>query len=231
MTTMMTPLTEFGSPQLSAWSPLRVKELEEKLLDTHSSIICALNQILDLKDLNTGCHSTRLAEWGVRVGQELGIDRDTLHDVEVAAILHDIGKVGIPDSILNKPGRLENDEYNRMKKHPEYGWAIVRLFPALERASLFILHHHESFAGNGYPGGLKGEEIPIGARIVSVIDTFDAMISSRVYRKGLPFDEAIRRLIMASGTQLDPKVVQSFIRIAEAGLPDVLEATGTPAAA
>ncbi len=218
-----------GMGPYSGPSLLRLKELEEKLQATHASIICALNQILDLKDLNTGFHSTRLAEWAVRVAQELGMDETALHDVEVAALLHDIGKVGIPDAILKKPGRLGEDEYALMKKHPEYGWAIVRLFPELERASLFILHHHEAFAGAGYPGGLKGNEIPLGARIVSVIDTFDAMVSSRVYRKGLPFDEAIRRLILATTTQLDPLVVQCFTRIVQGEFSHVFAATGTTA--
>jgi HD-GYP domain-containing protein (c-di-GMP phosphodiesterase class II) len=208
-------------------SSFRVKQLEAKLKSTHTSIICALNQMLDLKDFNTGFHSTRLAEWAVRVAQELGMDDSCLHDVEVAALLHDIGKVGIPDAILKKPGRLSDDEYGLMKKHPEYGWAVVRLFPDLERASLFILHHHEAYAGNGYPGGLKGNEIPIGARIVSVIDTFDAMVSSRVYRTGLPFEEAMRRLILASATQLDPLVVQCFTRIAQSEYSHVFAATGT----
>jgi HD-GYP domain-containing protein (c-di-GMP phosphodiesterase class II) len=206
---------------------IRVKELEERLSAVHVSLICAFNQILDLKDLNTGVHSTRLAEWAVRVAEELEIDEAGLRDIEVAALLHDIGKVGIPDAILQKPGRLTEQEYELMKKHPEYGWAIVRLFPDLERASLLILHHHESYNGAGYPGGLKNQEIPVGSRIVSVIDAFDAMISARPYRQGLPCDEAMRRLVAASGTQFDPAVVRCFIRIAEADIPAVFAATGT----
>src|SRR5262249_41378266 len=155
----------------------------------------ALNQMLDLKDLNTGFHSTRLAEWALRVAQELRLDESCLADIEIAALLHDIGKVGVPDSILRKPAKLSDDEYALMKKHPEYGWAIVRLFPEFERAGLFVLHHHEGYDGKGYPGRLKGAVIPIGARIVSVIDAFDAMLSSRPYRSGLPYEEAIRRLL------------------------------------
>ncbi len=223
--TRVAPAAEFRSQFFPA--SLRVMELEEKLHATYNSLICAFNQILDLKDLNTGYHSTRLAEWAVRVAQKLGIEDADLRDYEAAALLHDIGKVGIPDAILHKPGRLTEDEYALMKKHPEYGWAVVRLFPDLQRASLFILHHHESYDGKGYPGGLQGEEIPLGARIVSVIDAFDAMLSSRSYRKGLPFEEAMRRLILASGTQFDPIVVQCFISIAQDSVPDVFAATGT----
>ncbi len=196
-----------------------------------TGLICALNQLLDLKDLNTGVHSTRLAEWAVRVAQELGIDQDCLRDIEVAALLHDIGKVGIPDAILRKPDRLTEDEYALMKKHPEYGWAVLRLLPGLEQASLFVLHHHESYGGKGYPAGLVGTEIPIGARIVCVIDAFDAMVSSRPYRQGLPSEEAIRRLILSSDTQFDPAVVQCFLHIAQAEMLAVFAAAGTSVSA
>ncbi len=206
---------------------LRVKELEDRLSAMQKSVIYALNQLLDMKDLSTGVHSTRLAEWGVRVAQELGIEESCLHDIEVAALLHDIGKMGISDAILNKPGRLADDEMQLMRKHPEYGWAILRLFPGLENASLLILHHHESYDGSGYPGGLKGGEVPLGARIVSVIDSFDAMVSSRPYRNGLPFEEAVRRLILASGTQFDPTVVRCFLHIATAEAPVVFASTGS----
>src|SRR5438270_13227460 len=103
--------------------------------------------------------------------------------MEVAALLHDIGKVGIPDSILRKPGRLDEEEYSLMKKHPEYGWAVLRMLPGFERAALDILHLHEFFDGKGYPAGLTSTEIRIVSRIVSVTDAFDAIVSSRPYRK------------------------------------------------
>src|SRR5438093_8499933 len=112
---------------------LRVKELEAHIARTRAALICAFNQMLDLKDLNTGCHSTRLAEWGVRVARDLGADESCLRDIEVAALLHDIGKVGIPDAILHKSQKLDDDEWLLMKKHPEDGRAIVRLLPDFER--------------------------------------------------------------------------------------------------
>jgi len=210
---------------------IRVKEVEEQVSALRTSLICAFNQLLDLKDLNTGVHSTRLAEWALHVGGELGLDQRALADLEVAALLHDIGKVGIPDAILQKPARLTETEYDLMKKHPEYGWAVLRNIPGMERASLMILHHHESFDGKGYPAGLKGEEIPIGSRIVSVIDAFDAMVSSRPYREGLPFEEAERRLVQASGTQFDAQVVQSFLPLARAEMSSVFAAAGTSVSA
>lgn len=212
-----------------AWSPLllRVKELEEQQGAMRTAMICALNQLLDLKDLNTGVHSTRLAEWAVRVARRLGIEETDLYQYEVAALLHDIGKIGVPDAILKKPSKLTDEERALMNKHPEYSWSILRLIPGLEQASLFALHHHESYDGAGYPGGLKGEEIPLGSRIVSVIDAFDAMISNRCYRKGLPHQEALRRLHADSGTQFDPMVVECFSRIAEAEVEEVFAATKT----
>src|SRR4029077_4456952 len=206
---------------------LRVKLVEEQVTALRSSVICAFNQLLDLKDLNTGVHSTRLAEWGMRVGQELGLEESELQSLEVAALLHDIGKMGIPDAILRKPGRLDPEEYALMKKHPEYGWAVLRMLPGFERAALDILHHHENFDGKGYPAGLKDTEIPIVSRIVTVIDAFDAMVSSRPYRKGLPHEEAVRRLINCSGTQFDSAVVQCFLSFAQAEMATVFAAAGT----
>jgi HD-GYP domain-containing protein (c-di-GMP phosphodiesterase class II) len=210
---------------------LRIKQLEERVTELRSSVICSFNQLLDLKDLNTGVHSTRLAEWGMRVGQELGLEESQLQNLEVAGLLHDIGKVGIPDAILRKPGKLDPREYELMKKHPEYGWSVLRMLPGFERAALDVLHHHEMFDGKGYPAGLKESEIPIVSRIVSVIDAFDAMVSSRPYRKGLPYEEAVRRLILASSTQFDPVVVQCFLSFAQTEMATVFAAAGTSVSA
>lgn len=217
----------------SGWVPetLRIKQLEGQVTALHTSVVCAFNQLLDLKDLNTGVHSTRLAEWAMRVAQELGFGHVDLPDIEVAALMHDIGKIGVPDAILNKPARLTAEEYEVIKKHPEYSWTVLRLLPGFEKASLFALHHHENFDGTGYPAKLANTEIPIGSRIVSVIDAFDAMVSSRPYRHGLPFDEAVRRLFASSGTQFDPQVVQCFVPIAEAEVSSVFAAAGTGIAA
>jgi len=212
-----------------SWSGLRVQELEEQVRSTRKATIWALNQMLDLKDLNTGVHSTRLAEWAVRIGQELGLETSGVEDVEVAALLHDAGKVGVPDAILKKPGPLDPAEWRIMRMHPEFSWAVLRLVPGLERASLFALHHHEKYDGSGYPAGLRGEEIPIGARIVSVIDAFDAMVAVRPYKEGLPCEEALRRLQADSGSHFDPVVVRHFIHIARAEMSSVFAATGIEA--
>ena len=215
-----------SDPLRFSWGPLRLQELEERIRSTREATICALNQMLDLKDLNTGVHSTRLAEWAVRVGQELGLEESGLADIEVAALLHDAGKVGVPDSILKKPGPLDPDEWRVMRMHPEFSWAVLRLVPGLERASLYALHHHEKWNGSGYPSGLAGEDIPIGSRIVSVIDAFDAMVASRPYKNGLPLEEALARLRRDCGTHFDPAVVDRFVPIASAEMSSVFAATG-----
>lgn len=217
----------FEVPELQ----LRIKELEEQQLTFRNSVICAFNQMLDLKDLNTGVHSTRLAEWAIRVARKMNIPEERSYQVEVAALLHDIGKVGVPDAILKKNGPLTNEERALINRHPEYSWSILRLFPGLEEASLYALHHHESMDGTGYPARLKGTDIPLVSRIISVIDSYDAMVSSRCYRKGLPHTEAISRLVQGSGTQFDSEVVQAFIPIAETETSDVFAAAGTSVAA
>jgi putative nucleotidyltransferase with HDIG domain len=223
------PPKQHGAVDGSTWQSqlLKTKSIEEQLSALNSAVTCAFNQLLDLKDLNTGVHSTRLAEWALHVAGELGLDERAQKDIEIAALLHDIGKVGIPDAILNKPARLTDEEYALMKKHPEYGWAVLRQIPGMERASLIILHHHESFDGSGYPGNLRAEEIPMGSRIVSVIDAFDAMVSNRPYREGMPFEEAERRLLKATGTQFDPLVISSFLPHARTEMSAVFAAAGT----
>jgi HD-GYP domain-containing protein (c-di-GMP phosphodiesterase class II) len=210
---------------------LRIKELEEQQLAFRNSVICAFNQLLDLKDISTGVHSTRLAEWAIRVGREMNIPEESSYQVEVAALLHDIGKIGVPDAILKKNGPLTQEERAIINRHPEYSWSILRLFPGLEEASLYALHHHESVDGTGYPARLKGNDIPLVSRIISVIDAYDAMVSNRCYRKGLPHNEAIARLLRSSGTQFDQDVVNAFIPIAEKETADVFEAAGTSTAA
>jgi HD-GYP domain-containing protein (c-di-GMP phosphodiesterase class II) len=200
---------------------LRVKQLEEQLRTVNSAVVLGLNQLLDLRDFDTGCHSTRLAEWGVRVAVELGVDEEYQRNVEVACLLHDLGKIGVPDAILHKPGPLTPAEREIMNLHPEYGWAVLRLFPDLHLAGMFALHHHEKMDGTGYPGRLRGDEIPMGARIVAVVDAFDAIVSDRCYRMGVGVEQAVARLITDSGTHFDPDVVRYFVPLALEGAAEV----------
>jgi HD-GYP domain-containing protein (c-di-GMP phosphodiesterase class II) len=200
---------------------LRVKQIEEQLRAAYSAIVLGLNQLQDLRDLDTGCHSTRLAEWGVRVAVELGLEEEYQRNVEVACLLHDLGKIGVPDAILHKPGPLTPAEREIMNLHPEYAWAVLRLFPDLQLAGMFALHHHEKMDGTGYPGRLCGEEIPMGARIVAVVDAFDAMVSDRCYKEGVGAEQAAARLITDSGTHFDPDVVRYFVPLALEGAAEV----------
>lgn len=186
------------------------KQLEQKIRDVTLSTLCALVELLDLKDLTTGVHSSRLVEWSIIISKLLDLSEEEVRDVEIASVLHDIGKVGIADAILKKPGRLTPEEQVIMRKHPEFGWAVLKTIPGCENASLLILHHHEMWDGGGYPAGLKGEDIPLGSRIVAITDAFDAMTTDRCYRKGMPYTEALDRLEKYAGRQFDPSVVEVF---------------------
>lgn len=202
---------------------LLVEQVEHEIIQMQNATVSALNEMLDLKDIETGAHSTRLAEWARRIGELTEMSEADLRDLEIGAILHDIGKNGVPEAILLKPGKLTEEERKVVEKHSEYGWAILKAIPGFGRASLLVLHHHERIDGTGYPSRLKSTEIPIGSRIISVIDSFDAMVSDRAYRNGLGVDEAMRRLLADAGLQFDKMVVEAFCRIAEKDFADVYE--------
>ena len=189
----------------------QVLGLEDDVARFRDAVICALTQLLDLRDLATGVHSTDLVEMALEVGERMRMHSAELSDLEMAATLHDIGKIGIRDHILTKSGPLTEEERLAMNKHPEFSWAILRLFPGFANASLIVLHHHERYDGEGYPGRLRGEQIPLGSRILAVVDAFAAMTTSRPYRAGLPAEEAFRRLREDAGKQFDPAVVEHFI--------------------
>ena len=225
MTERSWPREDSGAARSEDAPELRVKELEEELRRVRGALVSGLNQLLDLKDLHTGSHSTRLAEWGARLAIDVGLDEDYQRNVEVACILHDVGKIGIPDSILLKKGALTPEERTVMQKHPEYSWAILRLFPGFELASLFALHHHEHFGGGGYPADLARNEIPMGARIVAIVDAFDAMVSARSYRPPLSLDVAIQRLQKGSEIQFDPTIVEPFMALARSDFEEIEQLT------
>jgi HD-GYP domain-containing protein (c-di-GMP phosphodiesterase class II) len=205
---------------------LYVQGLEEQIFQLRNSTVFALNEMLDLKDIYTGMHSTRLAEWAVRVGELMEMSDSDLRDLETGAILHDIGKNGVPEYILNKPAALDLNERKQVEKHSEYGWGILRSIPGFEKTSLLVLHHHERIDGKGYPSQLSNADIPLGSRVIAIIDSFDAMVSDRPYRKGLSIDEAMRRLTAGSRTQFDADIVAIFRRIAEHDFADVHDLDG-----
>lgn len=200
---------------------IRLRRLEAELECLRKGAVAALGLVLDLKGLKTGRYAAQLSRWAVRVGEQLGLDGDELLDLETASLLYDIGKIGIPDAILLKPDRLTEEEFERVRKHPEYGWGILRAAPGFEHVALFVLHHQERFDGGGYPAGLAGEEIPLGSRILSVVDALEAMLSHRPYRRGMPPGDVISSLRPHAGTQFDPRVVEEFARVAGWSLPEL----------
>lgn len=166
---------------------------------------------LDAKDNYTFGHSMRVAYFSLVTGTEAQLSPDEMYELELSAIFHDIGKVGTPDAVLNKPSRLSEEEFQVMKQHPENSYEILKEFPLFEKIATNARLHHERYDGKGYPLGLKGDEIPTAARIILIADTFDAMTSTRPYRKGLPYEVAFEELIQFSGTQFDPELVKMFI--------------------
>jgi len=192
-----------------------VEDLFQKLNVSYQTTLEALATALDTRDSETMGHSLRVAAYTVRVAQEMGVAGPQLTDIYRGALLHDVGKIGVPDAILRKPGKLTQEEWVEMRKHPEIGYRILQGINFLEEARLVVLSHQERYDGKGYPRNLSGQEIPLGARIFSVVDTLDAMTSDRCYRKALSFDTAREEIIRYRGTQFDPEVVDAFLKIPE----------------
>ncbi|MEW2069962.1 HD-GYP domain-containing protein [Streptomyces sp. NPDC007346] len=178
----------------------------------HRATIRALVQAVDIKDTYTRGHSERVGRASVLIARELGMDQGRLEALRFAGILHDVGKLGVPTRVLRKDGPLTPDERRIMELHPEYGHEIVRSIGFLDQARAAILHHHERLDGTGYPYGLRGGAIPESARIVAVADAFDAMTSTRSYRRGRPVPAALRELRRCAGSQFDPRMVRALAR-------------------
>jgi cyclic di-GMP phosphodiesterase len=173
----------------------------------------ALAAALETRDAETHGHSERVVSFSLRLGRELGLNREEMRSLEFGALLHDIGKIGVPDAILRKPGPLTEDEWEKMRQHPLLGQKILRGIEFLEGAAQVVAEHHEKWDGSGYPFGLRGRRIDIKARIFAVADTFDAVVSNRVYRNGKSYDVALAELRANAGRQFDPEVVAAFERI------------------
>ncbi|MEO0129853.1 MAG: HD domain-containing phosphohydrolase [candidate division WOR-3 bacterium] len=187
------------------------KELDELFL----SSIRAIVEAIDAKDPYTKGHSARVVEYALLIGEGLELDKESLKDLELSAVLHDVGKIGIPDRILSKPGLLNEEEYSYMKRHPEFGAEIVEPIKKLKSLVPNILHHHEKYDGTGYPMGLKGDKIPLGARIIAIADSFDAMTSDRPYRPRMETTVALSEIKKNRKTQFDPKLAELFIKTFE----------------
>ena len=190
----------------------------QQMKRSHDSLLQMLCAALDLRDQATKGHSLRVARLAVAVGQQMDLADEALTHLEQAAMLHDLSKMGLSDVVLDKPGPLDEDEWEEIQKHPEIGYQIVRDIPFLQRAGEIILHHHERFDGGGYPRGLMGEEIPLGARIFAVVDAYDAMTSDRSYRRAGSHASAVREIKRNSGTQFDARAVEAFVEANRKGL-------------
>jgi diguanylate cyclase (GGDEF)-like protein/putative nucleotidyltransferase with HDIG domain len=184
------------------------------------SAVYALVSAVETRDPYTCGHSKRVNTYAVALAQAIGLSPDAVSMLNTAALLHDIGKIGIPDKVLGKKGVLNGEDWEAIKAHPRLGANIVSNMPSLVPCVSSILHHHERWDGGGYPEGLKGEEIPLEARILAIADSFEAMTSARPYRPALSLGEVVRELRQGVGGQFDPKLVEVFIRIVEAGLPE-----------
>jgi putative nucleotidyltransferase with HDIG domain len=183
------------------------------LEDAYRSTLKALTAALETRDLETHGHSERVVTYSLRLGREYGLDAPHMKALEFGSLLHDIGKIGVPDSILRKPAKLTDDEWVLMRQHPVHGQQILRGIVFLEGAARVVAQHHEKWDGSGYPLGLTRDDIDLCARIFSVADAFDAMTSDRVYRKGKPYQSAAQELDDWAGKQFDPKVVEAFHRV------------------
>ncbi len=192
----------------------RTSDLKKALLEldkTYNFTLRAMATVLDTRDTETQGHSLRVVSFTLKLAELMKIsDKNTLKVYEYGALLHDIGKIGIPDAILRKPGELTAPEWLIMKKHPSIGYNLLRRIKFLESSAQIVLHHHEAFDGSGYPNGLSGQDIPMGARIFNIADAIDAMTSDRPYQKALPLNIAAAELKKHSGQQFDPQIVAIF---------------------
>ncbi len=199
----------------------RVEEATRSLEQAYTQTLEALGAALDSRDVGTESHSRRVHGYSLALAREHGMAPDALADLAHGVLLHDIGKIGIPDAILLKPGPLTAEEWTVMRSHPEIGKRLIEKIPFLHGAMPVVWCHHEKWDGSGYPRGLAGEEIPLNARIFMVVDAFDAMTFDRPYSKAIPFDAAITEIKRCAGTHFDPRVVESFLRVPQPLLEEI----------
>jgi len=198
------PATEASGPE-SAEGP---NSLPQSILDTVTSLAYAI----DAKDQYTQGHSQKVAAYAALLAEAIGMSEAEVEEIRLAAVLHDVGKVGIPEQILNKSGPLNHDEWETMKTHVLYGGRLLEPLPPLARIRKMVLHHHEFFDGSGYPDALAGNSIPVGARILTIADSYDTITSDRSYKKGRTADEALMELERCANSQFDPELIAAFVR-------------------
>jgi putative nucleotidyltransferase with HDIG domain len=201
---------------------IEIRRVSDELRESYDGTLEALVNALDARDQETKGHSLRVSRYMMDIAGELGVVEGTQQwvDMQRGSLLHDVGKIGVSDAILLKPGKLTDEEWGSMRQHPEIGYNMLRQVKFLEGAAEIILAHHERWDGKGYPRGLHEDEIPLGARIFTVVDTFDSMTSDRPYRKALTTLDALNEIIRCSNSQFDPIVVEAFLDIYEKWVRD-----------
>lgn len=192
-----------------------LSDSKEQLEQAYLDMVQTLRSAVEAKDTYTRGHSDRVAEYSVLIGEKLGLPEDQIKTLKIGGLFHDIGKIGIPDSILLKPGKLTDDEYSEIKNHPSIGAHILGSAKTFQDIVPIVKHHHEKYDGNGYPSRMKGEEIPYLARIAAVADTFDAMTSRRSYRDAIDLQKVKDEIKRCEGTQFDPQIAETFLDILE----------------
>jgi len=210
----------------------RVQAAVAEVKNAYDGTVIGFAAILEGKDTTTADHCVRVRDLCTRLGREMGLGTDRIRDLELGAMLHDIGKCKIPDAILNKPGKLNEEEWAVMRLHPEFGAEIVERIAFLRGASEVVRNHHEKFDGSGYPRALRGEDIPLAARIFMVVDTYDTITSKRSYKEAQDPEVALIEIRRCAGAHFDPVVVEAFERIyPEVAAQTLVAATTTHAAA
>ncbi|MBN1368639.1 MAG: response regulator [Dehalococcoidaceae bacterium] len=189
----------------------KVEEQADKIRQSFFNAMTSLAYALEARDEYTSGHSNRVTVSALVISEQLGVDPAQTETIRLASMVHDIGKIGIKENVLNKPGKLTEDEFRHIKTHPEIGEHILQPVVDNQEIISIVRHHHERYDGNGYPDGLKEEEIPLGARVLAVADSYDAMTSQRPYRAALSQREALNELVKGKGTQFDPQMVDIFI--------------------
>jgi HD-GYP domain-containing protein (c-di-GMP phosphodiesterase class II) len=205
---------------MSAEIEKAIEKLKKAANENHLLFINSIRMLaaaIDAKDPYTRGHSERVARYSMAIGKHVGLSQDDMRHLRISALLHDVGKIGIDDRILRKPGALSDEEFDVMKTHPEKGAAIMGGVPQLDRVIPGMKYHHEKWSGGGYPDNLTGEEIPMQARIVAIADTFDAMTTNRPYQKAMELNYVVDKIVGFGGSRFDPKVVEAFVRAVKAG--------------
>ena len=199
-----------------------VAEVNELIEKAHFETIMALSEALDAKDSYTAGHSRRVMQYSARIAWRMGLGDREFELLKKSALLHDLGKIGVPDAILRKRDKLSGEEFDVIRAHPGIGADILKAVESFRALVPAVYYHHERFDGRGYPDGIKGDDIPILARIIAVADTFDAMTSNRAYRDAFPTEIALREIERNKGTQFDPQVTDAFVSCTKDIVTDIL---------